>query len=135
MTDSEKPTRDRRRAARSEAQWRRSISDWKHGDLSLSQYCETHKLHPCTLKNWLTKLGEGPGKGHRFNVTSAAARKTKPRLFAPVQVREPTARAPVSSELTVTVLLAGGRRVQLSGGLCIAQLGLFLDAVEAGAAC
>lgn len=135
MADSEKPTRDKRRAARSETQWRLSISDWKRGDLSLSQYCETHQLHPRTLKNWLTKLGEGPGKGHQFNGTSAVMGETNAPLFAPVQVREPAAAVPVSSQLTVTIVLAGGRRVQLTGGLRIEQLGQLLDAVEAGAAC
>lgn len=135
MVDSEKPTRDKRRAARSEAQWRLSIIDWKRGDLSLSQYCETHQLHPRTLKNWLTKLGEGPGRGHQLHGTTAAAGETKTRLFAPVQVRQPAAVAPVLSELTATVLLAGGRRVQLTGGLCMEQLGQLLDAVEGAVSC
>lgn len=135
MADSEKPTRDKRRSGRSKAQWRLAIGDWKQSDLSLSQYCEKHELHPRTFKSWLSKLGEGPGRGLRFKRPEAVAEANSTRLFAPVQVREQTVPAHAFSELTATVLLAGGRRVQLTGALRFEHLGRLLDAVEGGAAC
>jgi hypothetical protein len=131
MAKMERKSGSARRARRSAGEWRAEVGAWRASALSATQYAKDHGLHAGTLLGWSSRLVKAAEEGGRDAGTSRA----RGSLFVPVTVTGQAAGSEPHARLCAEVVLAGGRRVRLSGEFGIAQLGRLLDAVEGTSRC
>ena len=92
--------------------WRRMVRRQSESGLSVRAWCARHDLREATFYWWRTAL---------------ARRDAKPAIFVPVRVADD---ASGRDEALMEIVLVGGRRIRLSGGVDRAMLADVLAVVE-----
>jgi hypothetical protein len=107
--------------------WQGLIEQWRHSGLTQTAFCGENQLNDQTFSWWIRRLQR---LAAGLPDTPQRRRRAKP-TFVPVHVQpDPPAQQPSCIE----IVLAGGRRIRLSGPVDRRQLTEVLAALE-GPAC
>lgn len=108
------------------------MAAWRASGQDADEYAAQHDLHSGTLRWWASRgRAEARAKAAGSGLVKVAARSS----FLAVRVRRGKAAASADDGLQAEIVLNGGRRVRLVGGLSYAKLGRLLDAIEGGGSC
>jgi hypothetical protein len=97
--------------------WAHHVEQYRHGELTLREYCERHELKLSTFGRWRRRV-----------CRNDAGTPARP---APVNiVRVDLAAAPGASPGTLEVVLGNGRCIRVTGGFDAPTLTRLITAVE-----
>jgi len=104
------------------------VAAWKASGRSSRDYARSRGISPATLLWWSSRGGAHSSA----SVGTKAAAPHGRSVFVPLRVAPPSAGI---DTVELELVLAGGRRLRVVGGVALAQLARVIDAVEGGARC
>ena len=122
MKITQSTEREKKRQARSRAQWLSEVRRWRRSGQSGADYAAAHDLDQGTLAWWASRLRSEAG-------AQPASKCKRAPAFLAVQVREAPAR---SVEGSLEVMLANGRCVRINGEFEVDRVSRLLAAAEGG---